>query len=275
MNNYFTAKQKRIAQVLLASLPNISEEPVTLYRAMHYAVLNGGKRLRPLLVYATGETLGAHLKQLDIPACAVELIHCYSLVHDDLPAMDNDDFRRGQPTCHKAFDEATAILVGDGLQTLAFQILTQAEILSSAQRLTMIQHLAEACGANGMVGGQALESTATRFDETLLKKIHALKTGALILASVQLGAIAADANTDDVKWLNDFGYYLGLAYQIQDDILDNATDKAELSFVAGIGLNNTKKYLYELREQALAALVNLSVDSKLLQALTKYMIKEL
>lgn len=268
MNNishYFVDKQKHLYQTL-TTLFTFSAD-LKLKQAMEYAVLNGGKRLRPLLVYTVGETLGVSPGNLDAPACAIELIHCYSLVHDDLPAMDDDDFRRGQLSCHKAFDEAVAILVGDALQTQAFQLLAQAKNFTAEQRLQMIETLAKASGAEGMVGGQALEFSVKAKDKELLEKIHQLKTGALILASVQLGAIAANADKHQFEQLSQYGKYLGLAYQIQDDILDNATDKGELSYVACVGLENAKAYLQQLKEQAFAQIADLS-SNDLLKELT-------
>lgn len=273
MNNisdYFTDKQTRLHQIL-ARLFTTSAD-YKLKEAMEYALLNGGKRLRPLLVYTVGEILGVTSENLDAPACAIELIHCYSLVHDDLPAMDNDDFRRGQPSCHKVFGEAMAILVGDALQTQAFQLLAQANSFAAEQRLNMIETLAKASGAEGMVGGQALEFSIKSKDKLLLEKIHRLKTGALILASVQLGAIAAQANKQLSEQLSQYGNYLGLAYQIQDDILDNDTDKNELSYVACVGLQDAEAYLQQLKEQAFAQIIDLP-SSHLLQALTNLILK--
>jgi farnesyl diphosphate synthase len=186
---YLKVTQNRITTYLAHILPDSKNLPGRLHSAMRYTVLNGGKRIRPLLVYTTGEALGVDLAVLDLPAAAIELIHCYSLVHDDLPAMDNDELRRGQPTCHKAFDEATAILVGDALQTLAFELLSAStQLLSTEIRLKMINLLAKASGSLGMAGGQALDLQATGQKLTIhqLTLIHQLKTGALISAAIQL-----------------------------------------------------------------------------------------
>ena len=199
--------------------------PIILHRAMDYALFNGGKRLRPALVYSTGESLGATRCQLNSAAVAVELVHCYSLIHDDLPAMDNASLRRGKPSCHCAFDEATAILAGDALQSLAFEILAndQQSQLSEGYRLQMITTLAKAIGSHGMAGGQALDLAAEQeaLTPTTLSTIHRLKTGALIQAAIQLGALGAGiTDVQQLKILSNFGGSIGTAYQIQDDILD-------------------------------------------------------
>ncbi len=196
-----------------------------LLEAMRYSTLAGGKRVRPVLVYATGEALGAPLEVLDAAAAAVELIHVYSLVHDDLPAMDNDDLRRGRPTCHRAFDEATAILVGDALQARAFEVLAHAPASDSPPnaRLEMLRVLADAIGTRGMAGGQAIDLEAVKqlLGEAALERMHRQKTGALIQASVLLGAISAGSqDVPERAALAEFGAEIGLAFQIQDDILD-------------------------------------------------------
>lgn len=198
-----------------------------LIAAMQYACLNGGKRLRPLLVYATGLDFGCALESLHPSALAVEMIHCYSLIHDDLPAMDDDDFRRGQPSCHKKFNEAFAILAGDGLHALAFETLEQTPV-NEAQQIALTQHLATACGYQGMVGGQALELECEQREITVkdLTKIHLRKTAALIRASIELGAICANVDSDTLHSLKEVGDTLGLAFQIQDDIFDFTEDQA-------------------------------------------------
>lgn len=213
----------RVQRFLAAYLPTTDR----LTEALRYATLNGGKRLRPALVYLTGETFGAMPAQLDPIASAIECIHCYSLIHDDLPAMDDDELRRGLPTCHIQFDEATAILAGDALQTLAFEILSENSAhnsISATARITMIRILAQASGFNGMVGGQALDLAAEGKTLTteLIEAIHQKKTGALIVASIQLGAIAAGIKTTDTTFttLTEYGQTIGLAFQLQDDLLD-------------------------------------------------------
>lgn len=218
--------------------------PTRLQQAMEYAVCQGGKRIRPLLVYLTGQCMGAQTEALTPPACAVELIHCYSLVHDDLPAMDDDDLRRGQPSCHKAFDEATAILVGDGLQALAFELIAEADLyLTDKQKIAMLTTLARACGCNGMVSGQAIDImvVAQQLDVEHLSHMHALKTGALLRASVLLGAHAASCNDYDIlQQLTLFADHLGLAFQIQDDVFDIEKTSLELGKPSQSDLKNLK-----------------------------------
>ncbi|WP_147651577.1 farnesyl diphosphate synthase [Vulcaniibacterium gelatinicum] len=232
----FAAWRVRVDAALDAALPATAAPPARLHAAMRHAVLLGGKRMRPLLVYATGTAFGADEAVLDAPAAAVELIHAYSLVHDDLPAMDDDALRRGQPTVHVAFDEATAILAGDALQTLAFELLAHAP-LDDARRVAMLRELAMAAGARGMCGGQALDMDATGRGGAIgleaLQRLHALKTGALLRAAVRLGAIAADADAEARRRLDAYADALGLAFQIRDDLLDVEGDSATLGKTAG------------------------------------------
>lgn len=201
---------------------------------MQHAVLLGGKRMRPLLVYASGTLFGANETTLDAPAVAVELIHAYSLVHDDLPSMDNDALRRGQPTVHVAFDEATAVLAGDALQSLAFEVAVEAPV-ADAVRVEMLRTLASASGAAGMCGGQALDMDATGAKPILdqLERLHALKTGALIRAAVRVGALCGGAGVDELQRLDRYASALGLAFQVRDDILDIEGDSATLGKTAG------------------------------------------
>ncbi len=209
-----------------------------LLTAMHYAVFNGGKRMRPLLVYASGQTLGLDLAALDAAACAVELIHCYSLVHDDLPAMDDDDLRRGRPTAHLAFDEATAILAGDALQAMAFQILAEDTNTPEQRsgRLAMVAELAVACGAAGMAGGQAQDLALEHQtpDQTTVETMFRLKTGALIRASVMMPAmLVPELPRDQAQALREFGEHIGLAFQIRDDLLDIEGETAVIGKQSG------------------------------------------
>jgi geranylgeranyl pyrophosphate synthase len=217
--------QMRVDAALDRWLPPAQIQPTRLHEAMRYASLGGGKRIRPTLVYATAEAIGFSAASLDGVACAVELIHSYSLIHDDLPAMDNDDLRRGRPTCHKAFDEATAILAGDALQTLAFQVLAADVALpgGSDARVRMLDSLARASGSRGMAGGQALdlEAEGEDLDIARLENIHIHKTGALIRASVRMATLADPGlDSERAERLDRYAKCLGLAFQIRDDILD-------------------------------------------------------
>ncbi|HET9863684.1 MAG TPA: farnesyl diphosphate synthase, partial [Steroidobacteraceae bacterium] len=236
--------QRRIEDVLARALDMPGAATARLHEAMRYSTLAGGKRVRPVLVYATGEALGASLDTLDAAAAAVELIHVYSLVHDDLPAMDDDDLRRGRPTCHRAFDEATAILTGDALQARAFEVLAQAPATIAANaRIEMLQVLANAIGTRGMAGGQAIDLEAVEKNVTLaeLERMHRQKTGALIQASVLLGAISAGGGDRAQRAaLEQFGSEIGLAFQIQDDILDVEGNTATLGKRAGADADRVK-----------------------------------
>jgi len=263
--------QRRIETQLARALEIPGAATTRLVEAMRYSTLAGGKRIRPVLVYATGEALGAPLDQLDAAAASVELIHVYSLVHDDLPAMDDDDLRRGRPTCHRAFDEATAILTGDALQARAFEVLAQAPAgISAAARLEMLQVLADAIGTRGMAGGQAidLESVKQQIGQAELERMHRQKTGALIRASVLLGAISAGL-TDAAQRaaLAEFGAEIGLAFQIQDDILDvegNAhtlgkrtgadADRVKPTYPSVLGLEAARAAALARRDRAIGAL---------------------
>jgi len=283
------AAQQRVEQALVGILGTADAAAARLHAAMSYSVLNGGKRLRPLLVYVTGEALGANPTDLDAPAAAVELIHAYSLIHDDLPAMDDDDLRRGMPTCHKAFDEGTAILAGDALQALAFGALTTlGNGLPDATRVRMLSVLAGAIGTGGMAGGQAmdLEAAGRPIDAARIEQMHRLKTGALIRASVELGALAAPG-VDALRHtaLRHYGEEIGLAFQIQDDILDVTGDTAVLGKRAGadaahgkpnypsiFGLERARQLAREHRDHALAALAGLGEASGPLRALAHYVV---
>jgi geranylgeranyl diphosphate synthase type II len=261
-----------------------------LYEAMRYSVMTGGKRVRPLLVYASCEAFGASAEQANGAACAVELIHAYSLVHDDLPAMDDDDLRRGLPTTHKAFDEACAILAGDGLQSMAFSALVDPRLSpqTDATRLEMVRTLAQAAGPAGMVGGQAIDlgSVGLKLDQHALAFMHRHKTGALIEASVRLGALASGrAEKDELKALQVYAQAIGLAFQVQDDILDVESDTATLgkrqgadiardkpTYPALLGLEAAKAYALELRDQALHALRPFDAAAEPLRDLARYIV---
>ncbi|MEO8018374.1 MAG: farnesyl diphosphate synthase [Pseudomonadota bacterium] len=263
--------QQRIEGVLARALEIDGAQTPRLLEAMRYSTLAGGKRVRPVLVYATGEALGAPLELLDAAAAAVELIHVYSLVHDDLPAMDNDDLRRGRPTCHRAFDEATAILVGDALQARAFEVLAHAPATISANaRLELLQMLADAIGTRGMAGGQAIDLEAVKqvLGEASLERMHRQKTGALIQASVLLGAVSAGLeDVPERAALAEFGAEIGLAFQIQDDILDVEgtttslgkragadADRVKPTYPSVLGLEKARDQAIVRRDRAIAAL---------------------
>ncbi|MEH6358287.1 MAG: (2E,6E)-farnesyl diphosphate synthase [Pseudomonadales bacterium] len=262
-----------------------------LYDAMHYSVFNGGKRIRPVLVYATAVALKSDSPLTDVSASAVELIHAYSLIHDDLPAMDDDDLRRGKPTCHIAFDEATAILAGDALQTLAFEILIDSPCAqnNAAQILQMVSRLAKASGAAGMVGGQAFDlySTGKQLSLEALIQMHRHKTGALISASVILGALASgNASSAQLAALEQYAACIGLAFQIKDDILDVESDTETLgkqqgadetlnkaTYTSILGLEKAKQEALSQHQQALTALDIFGPEADNLRQLSAYIIE--
>ena len=278
----------RADEALARVLPDEAQPPVELHRAMRYAVLGGGKRLRPLLVYATGLAFGAEPDRLDAAAAAVEIIHAYSLVHDDLPAMDDDDLRRGRPTCHVVFGEAMAILAGDALQALAFDVLANDPALAAdpANHLAMLRTLAGACGSHGMAGGQAFDLAAVGhvLDAAELERMHVHKTGALIRASVRLGALAAGVRATGVlDALETYGHAIGLAFQIRDDLLDIEADTAQLGKTAGkdvaankptypaiLGVDASRAELATLTARALAAIEPLDARLDALRDLARF-----
>ncbi|MCG6863601.1 MAG: (2E,6E)-farnesyl diphosphate synthase [Chromatiaceae bacterium] len=240
LQTFLAECQARVVSALETQLPDPEIQPEILHRAMRYAVLGPGKRIRPALTYAAGRAIGLDSNVLDAPACAVELIHAYSLVHDDLPAMDDDDLRRGRATCHKAFDEATAILAGDALQALAFQVLASDEAVSASTpaRLAMLETLARASGSRGMAGGQALDLVASRSGQDLnlamLENIHIHKTGALIRSSVRMATLAHPRlDPESAYHLDRYAKCLGLAFQIRDDILDVEGETAVIGKTRG------------------------------------------
>jgi farnesyl diphosphate synthase len=282
------ALSARAEAVLARVLPGESQPPVELHRAMRYAVLGGGKRLRPLLVYAAGQTLGATLDHLDAAAAAVEIIHAYSLVHDDLPAMDDDSLRRGRPTCHIVFGEAMAILAGDALQALAFDVLAHDATfgVDAETRVEMLRALAVACGSHGMAGGQAFDLAAVGKILTAaeLERMHVHKTGALIRASVRLGALAAGhRDKTTLAALESYGHAVGLAFQIRDDLLDVEAGTEQLGKTAGkdaaaakptypaiLGIDASRAELAALTNAALAAVDPLGVRAKPLRDLARF-----
>lgn len=290
LQKFMSDCQIRVEAALDARLPPENRIPYGLHRAMRYSALEGGKRLRPLLTYATGQALGLPLDHFDGPACAVEFIHVYSLIHDDLPAMDDDDLRRGKPTCHKAFDEATAILAGDALQALAFHVLAHDPSIAvpAENRLAMIETLATASGSSGMVGGQAidLESVGKTLDLPSLENMHIRKTGALIRASVKLAALVqSPVESEAAQKLDHYAKCIGLAFQIKDDILDEESDTETLGKTQGkdrdhnkpnypalLGLSGAKEKARELHEAALESLAGFGNEADLLRQLSLFII---
>jgi farnesyl diphosphate synthase len=291
LKTYLTACQARVERALDARLPSDNILPQTLHQAMRYSVLDGGKRTRPLLTYATGQALGLSEDVLDGPACAVEFIHVYSLIHDDLPAMDDDDLRRGKPTCHKAYDDATAILAGDALQALAFEILANDPGIQvdAAARLKMITTLTKASGSQGMVGGQAIDLSSVGRQLSLpeLENMHIHKTGALIRASVNLAALSKpDLDPAIAKNLDHYAKCIGLSFQVKDDILDVESDTATLGKTQGkdenndkptypalLGMAGAKQKAQELHEQAVESLSSFGSEADLLRDLSLYIIQ--
>ena len=282
--------QSRVEKALEKWLPESSIQPNYLHDAMRYAVLGQGKRIRPVLVYSSGTAFGVNLEELDGPASAVEIIHAYSLIHDDLPAMDDDDLRRGKPTCHVAYNEATAILAGDALQALAFHVLAHDENIrvNAEQRIKMIDILALASGSRGMAGGQAidLEAVGKKLNITELENMHIHKTGALIRASVELGALSCPAvNDEQFDCVSHYAKCIGLAFQVQDDILDIESDTETLGKPQGsdqarnkptypelLGLKGAKEVARNLHDEAIASLQGFDEKADMLRLIADYIV---
>lgn len=272
-------------------LPKANVHPQSLHGAMRYSVLGDGKRIRPVLVYATGEAFGLDLDGLNGPACAVEIIHAYSLIHDDLPSMDDDDLRRGRPTCHKVYNEATAILAGDALQALAFYIISHDNCLriDAEQRLRMIETLAAASGSRGMAGGQAidLDSVGKQLNIAELENMHIHKTGALIRASCELGALSLQNVEQSLfEKISHYAKCIGLAFQIKDDILDIECDTETLGKPQGsdiarnkptypnlLGLNGAKQVAQDLLQEALYSLQEFDSKADTLRDIASYIVQ--
>lgn len=258
-----------------------------LIKAMNYSLEAGGKRIRPVLVYAFCEACGKNYKIASAPACGIEMIHTFSLIHDDLPAMDNDDFRRGKPSCHKAFDEATAILAGDALSVLPFEIIADDPVLTSEQKVNIISCLAKAVGRDGMIGGQVIDmenETRDDVDEANLRNMYKHKTGELIAVSCMMGCICAGADNDTIAAAAEYGYRLGLAFQIIDDILDVTSTTEELgkpvgsdseenktTFVTLYGVEKAKKIAEQITGEAMALLEKFS-NNDFLRELTEMLL---
>ncbi len=292
LKDFLTSCHTRVDQALDHYLP-IGKDDTQLREAMRYSLFNGGKRVRPTLAYASAlainsDALNIQTKLLDRVACALESLHSYSLVHDDLPAMDDDDLRRGKPTCHIAFNEATAILAGDALQTFAFELLSEAEQVDAKIQLALIRQLVNASGVQGMVLGQAIDLAAVdkTIDLAQLENMHRHKTGALIRASVSMGATALGASAAQLKALDIYAAAIGLAFQVQDDILDVIADTEILgkqqgadiarnkpTYVALLGLDGARAKAQELHQQALAALNEFGESADYLRALSAYIIE--
>jgi farnesyl diphosphate synthase len=282
--------QARVNQLLNQQLPAAESTPSRLHQAMRYSALDAGKRLRPLLVYACGNSFSAEQADLDACALAIECIHVYSLIHDDLPAMDDDDLRRGKATCHIEFDEATAILAGDALQSLAFELLIKHPFSHSAKahQLAMLETLAVASGSIGMGGGQMIDLEATGKQQTLddLQQMHRMKTGALIQASIRFGYLAANITEPDITTrLDKYSDLIGLAFQVKDDILDVEADTETLgkpsgsdqaanksTFVALMGLAGAKAYASQLVKEAKLALTEIPTDTARLEQIADFII---
>ena len=291
LKEYLVTSQERVEKALELRLPVNTVLPKRLHDAMRYSTLDGGKRMRPMLTYSAGMALGIPPEILDGPACAVEMIHVYSLIHDDLPAMDDDDLRRGKATSHVAYDEATAILAGDALQTLAFQTLAQDSSMhaSAESRIQMITALAKASGSQGMVGGQAidLESVGKKLTLPELENMHIHKTGALIRVSVQLATLSKpDLDPGIASKLDHYAKCIGLSFQVKDDILDEESDTATLGKTQGkdqdndkptypalLGLEGAKQKAQDLHEQAVESLKDFGAEADLLRDLSLYIIQ--
>ena len=288
----YTYYQQRINEFLAKKLASLTITDTKLLEAMRYGLLIGGKRMRPYLAYITGEVTGADLNDIDAVAGALECIHAYSLLHDDLPAMDDDDLRRGKPTCHKAFDEATAILAGDALQTLAFDILSHhdfSEKVTNNKHIKLIQQLVSASGYQGMCGGQALDLSATDKEISIieLEVLHSLKTGALLKASVLMSADCSEQVTEEhKKALSEYAQLIGLAYQVQDDIIDLTSTEEELgkpvgsdlaanksTYPALLGLQAAQAKAENLLLQALQALARLPYNTQRLADFASFIVK--
>jgi geranylgeranyl diphosphate synthase type II len=287
---YLLDRQKIVEEALEQYLPGEDNIPVEIYKAVRYSVFNGGKRIRPILCLAAAEAVGGDLGPAIPVACALELIHSYSLIHDDLPAMDNDDFRRGKPTCHKVFGDNMAILAGDALLTEAFVLLSHVEKvrLSAERRLAVIHEIAQAAGIYGMVGGQALDvlSGKSASDEGKLYEIHRRKTGALIVAAVKSGAIIFNARKDKIQALAEYGINLGLAFQIADDILNVEGDRElmgketgsdaahdKLTYPSLLGLDVAKEKLAKYIDAAEASLSGFDERARPLLVIARYIME--
>jgi geranylgeranyl diphosphate synthase type II len=287
--DYIAAQQKRVDAALDRWVPAESENPATIHRAMRYSLFAGGKRMRPLLAIAAADAVSDAPAGIESAACALELIHTYSLIHDDLPALDNDDLRRGRPTCHKVFGDAMAILAGDALLTLAFEVLAKLECVDAARRVELMRELAVASGTvGGMIGGQVndLEGEGKSPTAHLLESIHRAKTGALLRASVRMGAIYAGADHRQLEALSRYGEHMGLAFQIVDDVLDveqpsealgktagKDAQQKKITFPAVYGIERSREMAEEERVQAHQALTDFDDRAQRLREIADYIVR--
>jgi farnesyl diphosphate synthase len=270
---WISTHQQRFEDVLRQLLPSAEIAPQRLHAAMRYSVLDGGKRVRPLLAFAAGELVGADVSRVNYAAAAVELIHAYSLVHDDMPCMDDDVLRRGKPTCHVEYDEATALLVGDALQSLAFQLLSEHRLSDDTDKqLQMVKLLAVASGSRGMAGGQAIDLASVGKQLTLpeLEQMHIHKTGALIRAAILLGAHCGSLTQAQLDKLDRYGKCIGLAFQVVDDVLDSEADTATLGKTAGKDADNDKPTYVTLLGVAAAKKMAAELHQEALQSLSEF-----
>lgn len=288
LNAYLASKNALIEQALDQFIPEQSLPYGKLFTAARYSLLGGGKRLRPILALATAETVGGYLEAAMAPACALEMIHTYSLIHDDLPCMDNDDYRRGKPSLHRAFPEGHAVLTGDYLLTYAFEVLSKAPKLTAEQRLRLITVLSQRSGGEGMISGQVLDLdiVGKKIDLEILKLVHRLKTGALLKASIEFGGIVANVPESQMVLLQEFGEKIGLAFQIMDDVLDvtaseqkhgkkTASDIAnnKTTYVSLKGLEQSRALAQKLSDEAVQTLRQLPYDVSLLTGLAQLMVQ--
>ncbi|ADE10944.1 polyprenyl synthetase family protein [Sideroxydans lithotrophicus] len=286
--SWVSIHQSRFEDAVGRLLPQTDVLPQRLHAAMRYSVLEGGKRVRPLLAYAAGELAGAPIERVEIAAAAVELIHAYSLVHDDMPCMDDDVLRRGKPTCHIEYDEATALLVGDALQSLAFQLLSEHRLSDDPSRqLQMVRLLAAASGSRGMAGGQAIDlaSVGKQLAMPELEQMHIYKTGALIRAAILLGAHCGKLDQAQLDKLDRYGKCIGLAFQVVDDVLDSEADTATLGKTAGkdkdndkptyvtlLGVQAAKRMAATLHQEALDTLKEFGASAQRLHDLADFIV---
>lgn len=287
IDDYIAAKSRAIESCLESLVEKGTTPYQSLIDAARYSLLGSGKRLRPILAVASAEAMGCAIDRVLPAACALEMVHTYSLIHDDLPCMDNDDLRRGKPTVHKAYSEAHAVLAGDFLLTKAFEVISTAASLSDAVKVKLITILAQKAGAEGMIGGQVMdmESESKKLDELSLRRVHALKTGAMISASIEFGAVIAEADEEMRKRLRSFGEHLGLAFQIVDDVLDVTSTEACLgkpiysditndksTYVSILGVEQAKSAAWDHYQQAMHALDGLTDDFDVLRQLAALVI---